>query len=162
MHHLRSLQQDKARTTALIIIVLITQDWAMKWLPQRYQETRADGFGKRGLSWHVSVVVQSLSGKLEQQTFAHILEEFSQDADAVDLVLQHTLRSPNVEHPKIKFAALRQDNIGCYHSVAMLSVGRLMGTATGIHVKRVDFSDPQGGKGPCTGTRLPSRFKCDN
>jgi len=24
-----------------------------------------------------------------------------------------------------------------------------MGTATGIHVKRVDFSDPQGGKGPC-------------
>ena len=24
-----------------------------------------------------------------------------------------------------------------------------MGAATGIHVKRVDFSDPQGGKGPC-------------
>jgi len=24
-----------------------------------------------------------------------------------------------------------------------------MGTAAGIHVKRVDFSDPQGGKGPC-------------
>ena len=26
---------------------------------------------------------------------------------------------------------------------------RLMGTATGIHVKRVNFSDPHGGKGPC-------------
>ena len=24
-----------------------------------------------------------------------------------------------------------------------------MGAATGIHVKRVDFSDPQGDKGPC-------------
>ena len=24
-----------------------------------------------------------------------------------------------------------------------------MGEATGIHVRRVDFSDPQGGKGPC-------------
>ena len=54
-----------------------------------------------------------------------------------------------MEHPEIKFAALRQDNAGCYHSVAMLSACRLMGTATGIHVKRVDFSDPQGGKGPC-------------
>ena len=30
---------------------------------------------------------------------------------------------------------LRQDNAGCYHSVTMLSACRLMGTATGIHVK---------------------------
>ena len=31
----------------------------------------------------------------------------------------------------------------------MLSACRLMGAATGIHVQRVNFSDPQGGKGPC-------------
>ena len=53
------------------------------------------------------------------------------------------------ELPEISNAALRQDNAGCYHSVSMLSACRLMGAATGIHVKRVDFSDPQGGKGPC-------------
>ena len=85
-HQLRSLQQDKARTTALESLdessVLITQDWAMK-LPQRYRETQADWFGKRGISWHVSVVVRRLAGQLEQQTFGHILEESSQDADAV-------------------------------------------------------------------------------
>ncbi|XP_068737986.1 uncharacterized protein [Montipora capricornis] len=121
----------------------------MKWLPQRYRETQADWFDKRGISWHVSVVVRRLAGQLEQQTFVHILEECSQDAHAVFRVLQHTLRSLKVEHPKIKSAALRQDNAGCYHSLAMLSACRLMGTATGIHVKRVDFSDPQGGKGPC-------------
>lgn len=152
-HQLRSLQQDKARTTALESLdessVLITQDWAMKWLPQRYRETQADWFGKRGISWHVSVVVRRLAGQLEQQTFVHILEECSQDADAVVRVLQHTLKSLKVEHPEIKCAALRQDNAGCYHSVAMLSACRLMGAATGIYVKRVDFSDPQGGKGPC-------------
>jgi len=54
-----------------------------------------------------------------------------------------------VEHPEIKFVALRKDNAGCYHIVAMLSACCLMGTATGIHVKRVDFSDPQGDKGLC-------------
>ena len=54
-----------------------------------------------------------------------------------------------MEHPEIKFAALRQDNAGCYQSVTMLSAFRLMGTATGIYVKRVDFSDPHGGKSPC-------------
>ena len=151
-HQLRSLQQDKARSTALASLdessVLITQDWAMKWLSQRYREAQADWFGKRGISWHVSVVVRKVADQLEQQTFVHILEESSQDADAVVRVLQHTLRSLKVEHPEIKFASLRQDNAGCYHSVTLLSACRLMGTATGIHVNRVDFSDPQGGKGP--------------
>ena len=152
-HQLRSLQQDNARSTALTSLdessVLITQDWAMTWLPQRYRETQAEWFGKRGISWHVSVVVRKLADQLEQQTLVHILEESSQDADAVVRVLQHTLRSLKVERPKIKFASLRRDNAGCYHSVTMLSACHVMGTATGIHVKRVDFSDPQGGKGPC-------------
>ena len=65
----------------------------MKWLPQRYRETQADWFGKRGISWHVSVVVRKLADQLEQQTFVHILEESSQDADAVVRVLQHTLKT---------------------------------------------------------------------
>ena len=47
-HQLRSFQQDQARTDVLDSLdessVLITQDWAMKWLPQRYRETQADWF----------------------------------------------------------------------------------------------------------------------
>ena len=152
-HQLRSLQQDKARTTILDGLdeksVLITQDWAMKWLPQRYRETQADWFGKRGISWHISVVVRKVAGQLEQQTFVHIVEDCSQDATAVVQVLQHTLKALKAQHPEITHAALRQDNAGCYHGVVMLSACRLMGEATGIHVRRVDFSDPQGGKGPC-------------
>ena len=39
-HQLWSLQKDKVPTTVLDDLdetkVLITQDWAMKWLPQRY------------------------------------------------------------------------------------------------------------------------------
>ena len=54
VHQLRSLQQDKSRTTALESLdesaVLTTQDSAMKWLPQKYRETQADWFGKKDIS----------------------------------------------------------------------------------------------------------------
>lgn len=152
-HQLRSLQQDKARTTVLEDLdetkVLITQDWAMKWLPQRYRETQADWFGKRGISWHISVVVRRVNATLQHQTFVHIVEDCSQEGNSVIQLLRHTLETLKREHPEIETAALRQDNAGCYHSVAMVSACRLMAGETGIRVKRVDFSDPQGGKGAC-------------
>ena len=114
-HQIRSLQQDKARTTALESLddssALITQYWAMKWLPQRYQETQADWFGKRGILWHVSIVVWRLASQLEQQTFVHILEEFSQDADAVVQVLQHIVRSHATTIPRLELCAATPGNL---------------------------------------------------
>ena len=62
VHQLRSHQQDKCRSDILRELsceeVFITQDWAMKFLPVKYRETQADWFGKRGISWHISVVVR--------------------------------------------------------------------------------------------------------
>ena len=87
---------------------------------KRYRETQADWFGKRGISWHISVAVRKVAGQLEQQTFVHIIEDCSQDATAVVQALQHTLKAPKAQHPEITNAALRQDNAGCYHSVVML------------------------------------------
>lgn len=47
-HQLRSIQQDKAWTCRLDELdstsILITQDWAMKFLPQRYRKTQKDWF----------------------------------------------------------------------------------------------------------------------
>ena len=154
-HQLRSLQQDKARITVLGQLdetkVLITQDWAMKWLPQtqRYRETQAEWFGKRGISWHISVVVRRVNELLQHQTFVHIVEDCNQDAKSVIQLLRHTLKTLKHEHQEIEATALRQDNAGCYHSVAMVSACRLMEEDTGIRIERVDFSDPQGGKGAC-------------
>ena len=64
-------------------------------------------------------------------------------------VIDHILRTLKVEHPEIRRASFRQDNAGCYHIATLLAACRLMQQTTGIKVKRVDFSDPQGGKGPC-------------
>ena len=152
-HQLRSIQQDKARTTIIDSLgdttVLITQDWAMKFLPRKYRETQADWFAKRGISWHISNVVRRKDNKLQHQAFVHIVKNCKQDSDAVVSVLRHTLQQLKMEHPQITTAFLPQDNAGCYHSATMLAACRLMAQATGIAVERVDFSDPQGGKGPC-------------
>ena len=121
----------------------------MKWLPQRCRKTQAHWFGKRGISRHISAVVWRANATLQHQTFVHIVEDCSQDANSVIQLLRHTLETLKREHPEIETAALRQDNAGCYHSIAMVSACRLMAGETGIRVKRVDFSDPQGGKGAC-------------
>ena len=76
-HQLRVLQQDRCRIDVLQELslneVLITQDWAMKFLPQKYRETQTDWFGKRGISRHISVAVRrNTDGKLEHQAFVHV------------------------------------------------------------------------------------------
>lgn len=151
-HQLRTTQQDKARTELLDELdessILITLDWAMKFLPQKYRETQADWFAKRGISWHISVVVRKITGKLQHQVFVHICENCSQETDDVLLIVEHLLCALKESHPEIEKAFLRADNAGCYHSVAMLSACHLM-ESTGIKIQRFDFSDPQGGKGAC-------------
>ncbi|XP_028519078.1 uncharacterized protein LOC114576513 [Exaiptasia diaphana] len=153
-HQLRSIQQDKARTDLLLKLgpseVLITQDWAMKFLPQKYRETQTDWFGKRGISWHISVVIRkNQSGDLLHQVYVHVVDQCTQDSSVVISIMEHTLRSIKEEHPEVDTAYYRQDNAGCYHSTELLTACHLMENATGIKVGRVDFSDPQGGKGPC-------------
>lgn len=130
--------------------VFITQDWAMKLLPQKYRETQADWFGKRGISWHISVVVRrSKEGILETQAFVHIAKNCSQDGNVIVAIMAHTLRQLKEENSEIKTANYRQDNATCYHGVIMLTACHRMKELTGIAVNRVDFSDPQGGKGAC-------------
>ena len=152
-HQLRSLQQDKARTDVLEHLnatsVLITQDWAMKFLPQKYRETQADWFAKRGISWHISVIVRKVQGTLQHQAFVHIVRNTSQDNTTIVEIMRHTLMELKRENPIISSAFMRQDNAGCYHNTMVLAACRWMKKVTGVKVERVDFSDPQGGKGAC-------------
>ena len=152
-HILRSVQQDKARTDILELLdnttALITQDWAMKFLPQKNRETQQDWYGKRGISWHICVVVRKVNSKLQHQTMIHIVKNALQESETVLWIMEHTLATIKRKHPELSTAYFRQDNAGCYHSVAVLSACPDITRQTGVHIKRVDFSDPQGGKGAC-------------
>ena len=51
--------------------------------------------------------------------------------------------------PTLRFVYYRQDNAGCYRSDHTILGAVKAGEARGITVRRLDFSDPQGGKGAC-------------
>ena len=152
-HQLRSVRQDQSRIDVLDLLspetVLIVNDWAMKFLPQLYRESQQDWFGKRGISWHIAVVFRRIDGELQSEAFIHIIQSCSQDSLAVVLMMQHVLNILKSQHPEVTTAYFRQDNAGCYHCASTVLACPSIEKSTGIKVARFDFSDPQGGKGPC-------------
>ena len=152
-HQLRVVHQDQARLDVIDKLckskVLITQDFAMKFLPMQFREAQNDFFGKRGLSWHITVVLRrSAAGQLESQSFIHILE----------MSLQDVLTCLKKQHPEIAEAYYRQDNAGCYHSALIVLASKVISERSGIVIKQMDFSDPQGGKGAAD--RKSAQVKC--
>ena len=119
----------------------------MKFLPQRYRESQTDWFGKRGLSWHMSVVYRRIEGELQLQGFIHIIQSCSQGSSAVAAIMHHVPATLKGEHPEVNKAYFLQDNSGCYHSSRTILACSEISASTGVQVVGVDFSDPQGGKG---------------
>jgi hypothetical protein len=62
-HLLRSINQDLCREKLLNKLshneIYLNLDWAMKFLPTKSREPQSDFFGKRGISWHVTVVMKN-------------------------------------------------------------------------------------------------------
>lgn len=77
-HQLRPINQDNARIQVIASLgdgdVLIVQDFAMKFMPSEYREAQSQFFGKRGISWHVTVCHRKVDGKLKSQTLIHVLK----------------------------------------------------------------------------------------
>jgi len=150
------MRQDQSRLDILeqlnLETVLIVNDWATKFLPQSYRDSQQDWFGKREISWHIAVVFRRVSGKLQSQAFVHIIQSCSQDSIAVMSIMQHVLKSLKSEYPEIRRAFFRQDNTSCYHCANTVLAYPLIEQLTSIKVARLDFGDPQGGKGPADRT----------
>ena len=87
-HLLRSINQDDARLDVLDSLdetsVLLIEDWAMKFLPRKYCESQTDWFGKRGISWHLTVATRRMAPDqdLGMMTFSHVFQSCNQDSSA--------------------------------------------------------------------------------
>ena len=59
-HLLRSMNQDLCRENLLRKLsnneIYLNLDWAMKFVPIKSREPQSEFFGKRGISWHITVV----------------------------------------------------------------------------------------------------------
>ena len=111
-HLLRSLNQDQARLDVIDGLdessLLLDEDWAMKFLPRKYRESQNDWFGKRGLSWHVTVATRKMvaTQQLQMMTFAHVFQSCSQDSNAV---MEHVIGELKAIMPTLKTVIYRQD-----------------------------------------------------
>lgn len=199
-HLLRSFNQDLCREELLNKLsddeIYLNLDWAMKFLPVKSREPQCDFFGKRGISWHITVVikrrfstnametsfsdefdemidesvpsdecnmthtseevekddntsVEERNNTFEYKVFVHVFDECAQDSEAIQAVLKDVLCRVKKSNPEITKTFVRSDNAGCYHSSDTIASVVQLSRLTGTTVKRVDFCDPQGGKGPC-------------
>ena len=74
-------------------------------------------------------------------TFAHIFHSTLQDSSAVVAVMSHVISQLKIIMPELKTVYYRQDNGGCDHCAFTMVCAITLGV-----LKRLDFSDLQGGK----------------
>ncbi|CAF1014017.1 unnamed protein product [Didymodactylos carnosus] len=149
--------------------VFIFLDWAMKWLAMKYREGQKDFFAKRGCPWHLAYVIRVKSSnsisttpktkEFEHKTYAHIFDSCVQNGQAVTSILEYIFSRLKASNLEIKYVYLCADNAGCYHGVETLLAVKKLYANTGILIRRFDFFDPHGGKGPCD--RMAAVVKCD-
>ena len=163
-HILRSENQDQAKQDVLRSLdetsALITMDWAMKFQCQKYREKQSEWFGKRGLSWHVSSVVQK-SGQAEEPvvtTYVHLFDSCTQDWFAVASILENLLLTLKADNPSLDSAHLRSDEAGCYNNNLLLASIHDLSKRVGIVVKSYIFSEPQHGKDICDRIICPMKL----
>ena len=112
VHQLRSVNQDEAKFDVLHILnrdsTLLVMDWAMKYLPRKFRKSQCDWFAKRGIPWHITVVITcpDQSGPLEKQTIMHVFESCPQDSVAVTAILQDVLLTIKEQRPELKKSLL--------------------------------------------------------
>ncbi|VDI41973.1 Hypothetical predicted protein [Mytilus galloprovincialis] len=89
---MRSRNQEGAKQDLLKNLnenqVLITCDWAMKFLPRKFREGQNDWSAKRGINWHISVTLYKQGEELKTITHVHIFSsQISQDGSVTASVL---------------------------------------------------------------------------
>ena len=153
-HLLRSTNQHESRLDVIDELDetsdLLVLDWAMKYLPRKFRESQTDLFGKRGLPWHITVAMRKGNdGKIEMMIFVHLFETCNQDSSAVLAILNDVFRRLKDVMPHLQSIYLRQDNAGYYHCALTLVTASKVAELNNLFLRKMDFSDPQGGKGSC-------------
>ena len=82
-------------------------------------------------------------------TFVHVFERCNQDSGTVVAILDDVFKQLASIALEISTIYLRKDNAGCYHSASTLLAIQQVATRNKLQLSRVDFSDPQAGKGYC-------------
>ena len=134
---------------------LIINDFAMKFLAQKYREAMSDWFGKSGNGMHVMCVLFKSGDKLVKKTYITFIGKSPQGAAAVIAIYQECLQQLRKDYPHLTFVVDKSDNAGCYHNDILIAWKSVWPEANTGHVfVETTFNERQAGKHTCT---LPLR-----
>ena len=91
---------------------------------------------------------QAVGKPLQTLILVHIFQKSNQDSLCVLAIIDDVVAKLKSVIPELKSVCFRQDNAGCYHSAITILGTRQLALKDSISV-RMEFSDHQGGKGPC-------------
>lgn len=103
--------------------VIITCDWAMKFLPRKFREGQTDWFGKRGINWHVAVTLSKRGGAFQTITHIHIFSsQVAQDSTVTAYCICDVAKDVMMINPVTENIHIFTDNAGCYKSTSPLAI----------------------------------------
>jgi hypothetical protein len=158
-HQMRTVNQERAKDEILDAMeplrhAHITMDWAMKWEPAEGRESSKSWFGKRGISWHIAVVLikpepVDNGPDFYEKTFIHIIQQSSQKAVDIAAIIRDICTRLKTQFPELEKLYLKSDKAGCYHNSVLLGTIPKISQACGIKIERWDFTEAQSGKSSC-------------
>ena len=86
--------------------------------------------------------------ELDMTIFVYFFPSCAQDSVAM-LAIMDVFSKLKVAISLLKTLYYSQDNAGCYHSRLTIVGAKVVADRNKIVLEGLDFSDPQGGKGPC-------------
>ena len=115
----------------------------MKFLPRKYRESQTDWFGKRGISWHLTVATRRMAPDqdLERMTFSHVFQRLScnQDSPAVQAIMTDVIGKLKKVMLTLCTVYYEQDNAACYRSGRTIIGAIQAGKSHDVTVQRLDF-----------------------
>ncbi|CAC5378167.1 unnamed protein product [Mytilus coruscus] len=150
-HIIRSRNQEEARSSIVEDMthtdVVITSDWAMKFLPRKYREGQVDWFAKRGINWHISVSLLKNQSSFSTITHIHVFESpTAQDAAVTSQIMIDVAKDIMLQRQDVKHIHFFSDNAGCYKSsYTLLTLQQELSNS----IVSYNFCEAQNGKGPC-------------
>jgi len=148
--------EEKCLHTKSATEAIVTLDYKMKLEPLYFREKTVDHYGKRGISWHGSLVhyfayddrdtssPTAVDTKLYYDHFSK--SDTKQDREAVISVLEAVLMRLRKDVPTIKYITLLSDNATCYQNWFLPLIAPYLSVVHGITIKRIIHTDTQDGK----------------
>ncbi|VDI36911.1 Hypothetical predicted protein, partial [Mytilus galloprovincialis] len=162
-HVLRTVSQEQAKHLVLENLlpneIFIVMDWAMKFLPWFDREKQTDFYGKKGINWHVSVVLsRGIDMKINTDCYVHLFDSIPQGWYAVASIIESLLNCIKSKDETKDTVYLRSDNASCYHCGPLMAAIPEISQRTGLNISRYDFSEAQSGKDICDRRTAPMKI----